>query len=187
MMQQDTATSRYNTVSILLHWVLGVALIALFFVGLYMVDLPFSPQRLKLFNWHKWAGISLLALSGVRLAWRLTHPAPELPGKILAAMPSWQAKAHTATHGLLYLMFFVVPLIGWSYSSAAGFPIVLFGQIPLPDLIGPDKALAALIKPWHQISALALAGLVLLHVAAALKHQWIDRDGLINRMLPFGK
>ncbi len=187
MMQQDTVTQRYTGVAMLLHWVLALALVALFFVGLYMVGLPFSPQRLKLYNWHKWAGISVLILSLVRLVWRLTHPAPELPGKILAAMPNWQAKAHAATHGLLYLLFFVVPLIGWSYSSAAGFPIVLFGQFPLPDLVSPDKALAALIKPWHQISALALAGLVVLHVAAALKHQWVDRDGLLNRMLPFGK
>jgi cytochrome b561 len=79
-------------------------------------------------------------------------------------------------------MFFVVPLIGWAYTSAAGFPVVLFGVFPLPDLIGADKTLAALIKPWHQISAFALAGLVLLHIAAALKHQFIDRDGLLKRM-----
>jgi cytochrome b561 len=77
-----------------------------------------------------------------------------------------------------------VPLIGWAYSSAAGFPVVLFGVLPLPDLVGPDKALAELIKPWHEIAAWALAALAALHVAAALKHQLIDRDGLINRMLP---
>jgi cytochrome b561 len=73
-------------------------------------------------------------------------------------------------------------LIGWAYTSATGFPVVLFGFLPLPDIIGPDKAMAALIKPWHQISAFALAGLVVLHVAAALKHQFIDRDNLLNRM-----
>jgi len=77
-----------------------------------------------------------------------------------------------------------VPLVGWAYSSAAGFPIVLFGVLPLPDFVSADKALAELIKPWHEISAFALAGLVVLHVAAALKHQLIDRDGLLTRMLP---
>jgi cytochrome b561 len=182
MQSELHANQRYNTVSILLHWVLGAALVALFIFGTYMADLPFSPQRLKLYNWHKWAGISILLLSALRLVWRLTHPAPALPAKIELAMPGWQLKAHQLTHVALYALFFIVPLVGWAYTSAAGFPVVLFGVIPLPDLVGADKALAALIKPWHEISAFALAGLVLLHVAAALKHQFIDRDGLLKRM-----
>jgi cytochrome b561 len=99
-------------------------------------------------------------------------------------MPSRQLRAYHATHGLLYALFFAVPLIGWAYSSAAGFSIVLFGVLPLPDFVTVDKALAALIKPWHEWSAFTLAGLVVLHVAAALKHHWVDRDGLLQRMLP---
>jgi cytochrome b561 len=182
MISELNASQRYNTVSIILHWVLGAALIAIFIFGNYMTDLPFSPQRLKLYNWHKWAGISILVLSTVRLLWRLTHPAPALPAKIELAMPGWQLKAHQLTHVALYALFFTVPLIGWAYTSAAGFPVVLFGLVQLPDLVAADKALAALIKPWHQISAFALAGLVVLHVAAALKHQLIDRDGLLGRM-----
>jgi cytochrome b561 len=176
------ANKRYNSVSIILHWVLGAALVAIFFFGNYMVDLPFSPQRLKLYNWHKWAGISILALSALRLLWRLTHPAPALPAKVEMAMPTWQLKAHQLTHVALYALFFIVPLVGWAYTSAAGFPVVLFGLFQLPDLVGADKALAALIKPWHQISAFAFAGLVVLHIAAALKHQFVDRDGLLKRM-----
>lgn len=182
MQSELTANNRYHPVTIILHWVLALALVGIFCFGVYMADLPFSPTRLKLFNWHKWAGISILALSALRLLWRLSHPAPALPAPIVQAMPDWQLKAHHATHVALYVLFFVVPLIGWAYTSAAGFPVVLFGQIPLPDLLSPDKQLAALIKPWHQISAYALAALVLLHVAAALKHQLIDRDGLIKRM-----
>ena len=182
MQSELNANIRYNPVSIILHWVLGIALVAIFSFGIYMADLPFSPSRLKLFNWHKWAGISILLLSVLRLLWRVTHPAPPLPAKIALAMPEWQLKAHHATHIALYALFFVVPLIGWAYTSAAGFPVVLFGQFPLPDFVSADKALAALIKPWHQISAYALAILVALHVAAALKHQFIDRDGLLKRM-----
>jgi cytochrome b561 len=182
MQSELNANQRYNPESIILHWVLGAALIAIFFFGTYMADLPFSPQRLKLFNWHKWAGISILVLSTLRLLWRLTHPAPALPAKIEQAMPGWQLKAHQLTHVALYALFIIVPLIGWAYTSAAGFPVVLFGVFPLPDLIGADKAMAELIKPWHQISAFALAGLVVLHVAAALKHQFVDRDGLLKRM-----
>ncbi|WP_041376796.1 cytochrome b [Polaromonas naphthalenivorans] len=179
-----TTPSRYHGVSMALHWVLALALVLMFGVGLYMADLPFSPLRLKLYNWHKWAGVVILALSLARLTWRLTHRPPALPRRIEAAMPAWQVRAYHATHGLLYALFFLVPLIGWAYSSAAGFSIVLFGVLPLPDFVAPDKALAALIKPWHEWSAFALAALVALHVAAALKHHWVDRDGLLQRMLP---
>ena len=179
------ATARYTSVAVALHWVLGIALVAMFGFGLYMTDLPFSPQRLKLYNWHKWAGVTILLLSLLRLVWRLTHRPPALPAAIVSKMPGWQTLVHSATHMALYALFFVVPLIGWAYSSAAGFPVVLFGVLPLPDFVSPDKDLAALIKPWHEISAFALAGLVVLHLAAALKHHFIDRDGLITRILPW--
>jgi len=174
----------YSRVAMALHWLLALALVAMFGLGVYMADLPFSPTRLKLYNWHKWAGISFLLLSALRLVWRFTHRPPALPVAIAKAMPAWQNLAYHATHHLLYLLFFVVPLLGWAYSSAAGFPIVWFGVIPLPDFVPADKALAELIKPLHELSALALMALAALHVAAALKHQWIDRDGLLLRMLP---
>ena len=179
-----TTTARYNGFSIALHWILALSLGLMFGVGLYMADLPFSPQRLKLYNWHKWAGVTILALSLIRLLWRFTHRPPALPRTVIRAMPGWQLRTYHATHGLLYLLFFVVPLVGWVYTSAAGFSVVWFGVLPLPDFVAPDKGLAALIKPWHGYFAFALAGLVALHVAAALKHHWIDRDGLLKRMLP---
>lgn len=176
--------SRYSRTAIVLHWTLGLAIVSVFGVGLYMANLPFSPLRLKLFNWHKWAGMSLLALSVFRLVWRLTHRPPVLPAHIAAAMPTWQHRLHESTHFALYALFFAVPLLGWTYSSAAGFPIVVFGVLPVPDFVPADKALAALIKPWHELSAFALVGLALLHAAAALQHQWWDRDGLLSRMWP---
>lgn len=168
----------------LLHWVLGLSLIGLLGMGLYMTGLPFSPQRLKLYNWHKWVGVSLLALSLLRLVWRLTHRPPALPARIAHTMPAWQTWAHHGTHYLLYALFFAVPLIGWAYSSAAGFPIVFLGLWQLPDFVPLSKDLAEAIKPWHQYSAYALAALIALHLAAALKHQLIDRDGLLARMWP---
>ena len=167
-----------------LHWVLALALVGMFALGIYMHELPFSPWRLKLYNWHKWAGVSILLLSVLRLVWRITHRPPALPVAVEQAMPAWQRVAHHATHHGLYALFFVVPLVGWAYSSAAGFPVVLFGVLPLPDFVPADKALADLIKPWHEITAFAMAALVLMHVGAALKHQLIDRDGLLLRMLP---
>ena len=183
-MPSTSSSTTYSRTAIALHWVLALALITSFGVGLYMVDLPFSPQRLKLYNWHKWAGVTILLLSALRLLWRLTHKPPALPATVTAGMPAWQRIAHHATHGGLYVLFFMVPLVGWAYSSAAGFPIVLFGVLPLPDFVSADKALAELIKPWHEITAFALAGLAALHIAAALKHHWVDRDGLMQRMLP---
>ncbi len=97
-------------------------------------------------------------------------------------MPGWQKLAHHATHLALYALFFAVPLTGWAYSSAAGFPIVLFGLLPLPDFVPVSEGLADVLKELHELSAFAMAGLVLLHVAGALKHQVVDRDGLMQRM-----
>jgi cytochrome b561 len=172
----------YHPLSVALHWVLGLALVGMFIMGLYMTGLPFSPQRLRLYNWHKWAGVLVLSLSFVRLMWRLTHRPPALPATIEADMPAWQRRAHHATHFGLYALFFATPLLGWAYSSAAGFPIVLFGVLPLPDFVPVSEGLAEALKPLHKFSALAMAALVLLHVAGALKHQLIDRDGLLRRM-----
>jgi len=173
----DTAPTRYTGTAIVLHWLLGLALVGSFCMGLYMADLPLSPQRLKLYNWHKWAGITILVLSFVRLAWRLTHrPPADVP-----MTPSQRLAAHAA-HNILYVLFFAVPLVGWAYSSAAGFPIVVYGVLPLPDWVPVDKALAEAIKPWHERLAWVMAIVVLAHIAAALKHQFIDRDGLLSRM-----
>ena len=175
---------RYTPVAMALHWLLGLGILGLFAVGLVMTDLPFSPWRLKLYNWHKWAGVTILVLSFLRLLWRFTHRPPALPARVLQTMPPWQTLAHHATHHLLYILFFTVPLLGWAYSSAAGFPIVWFGQWPLPDLLSKNKEIADLIKPLHGYAAWALVVLAALHIAAALKHHFVDRDGLLNRMLP---
>jgi len=170
---------RYSSTAIALHWLLAALLTANFGIGVFMSELGASPLKLRLFNAHKWTGITILALSVVRLAWRLTYRPP--PN---SALPGWQRSAAHATHRLLYGLFFAVPLAGWAYSSAAGFPVVLFGVLPLPDFVPANKALAVAIKPWHVNLAWALAALVLMHVAAAIKHHWVDRDGLLARMWP---
>jgi cytochrome b561 len=183
-MNTASASRRYHGFAIALHWILAIALVSLLILGHYMADLPFSPQRLKLYNWHKWAGVTILILSIVRLTWRLMHRPPALPRPVALAMPGWKTQAYHATHIAMYALFFIVPLVGWAYSSAAGFPIVLFGVLPLPDFVMASKPLAEMIKPWHEVSANALAALVVLHVAAALKHHFIDKDGLMDRMRP---
>ena len=173
----------YDPVAVSLHWILAALIAAGFFSGLYMVGLHFSPLRFRLFNWHKWAGMTVLALSIARLLWRAAgHPAPALP----AGVPGWQLAAYRATHVGFYALFFVVPLLGWLYTSAVGVPVVWFGWLALPDLVAVDKPLAdGVLKPMHAFASYLLAALVVLHVAAALKHQIVDRDRLLVRMWPW--
>lgn len=177
------ASGRYTLVAMAFHWLLAIMIVASFAFGLYMVDLPFSPARLKQYNWHKWAGITILALSALRLLWRLTHKPPVLN----VSMPGWQKTASHTTHLLLYGLFFAAPLAGWAYSSAAGFPVVYFGMLPLPDLVRPNPELAGVLKLVHRALVYSLAALACLHVLAALKHHFLDRDGLIHRINPFSR
>lgn len=176
---------RHGRVAMALHWVLALMITTSFSVGLYMTDLPFSMMRLRLYNWHKWAGVTILLLSALRLFWRLAHRPPPLGARIEAAMPRWQRVAHRVTLGAMYLLFIAVPLMGWAATSARGFPIVWFGVWPLPDFVPVDRGLAEhVFEPLHRAGAFLLAGLVLLHLAAVLKHHFIDHDGLLARMWP---
>jgi cytochrome b561 len=176
------AAARYGAVAMLFHWLLAAMILAALLLGWYMAGLPFSPGRIKLFNWHKWLGVTILALAALRLLWRLRRPAPPLPD----AMPGWEKVLAHAGHASMYLLFFAVPLIGWARSSAAGFPIVYFGLLRLPDLAARDKALAASLTEAHAVAAYLLAALIVLHVAAAAKHALVDKDGVVSRMLPGG-
>jgi cytochrome b561 len=177
------APRAYGEVAIVLHWLLAVLIVAAFFLGLSMVDLPFSPRRFRFFNWHKWLGVAVLALSAARLLWRAAgHPPPAAP----AGMPAWQLTAFRATHVVFYALFFAVPLLGWAYTSAVGVPVVFLGWLPLPDFVPRDKALGdEVLKPLHQITSYVLAAVVVVHVAAAFKHHFIARDRLLVRMWPW--
>lgn len=171
----------YTRTAIGLHWLVAIAILTSFAVGLYMHDLPLSPSKLIIYSWHKWAGVTIFLLVLFRLVWRLTHRPPGLP----AGMPAWQHHAAELVHRLLYVLMIAVPLSGWLMSSAKGFQTVYFGLIPLPDLLAKDKALGDTLATLHKALNLTLAGLVLAHAAAALKHHFFDRDGVLARMLPF--
>ena len=177
---------RYGAVAMALHWLLALLIVASFSVGLYMAGLPFSPMRLKLFNWHKWAGITILALSALRLLWRLSHRRRRCRPHRARHAAAGSAPRTAARTSLLYLLFFAVPLLGWAYSSALGFPVVWFGVLPLPDFVPVDKDLAeAVLKPLHQALRLQRwPRWCCCTSAAALKHQFVDRDGLLRRMWP---
>ena len=172
---------RYTKMAMLFHWLIAVLIIGAFTMGLVMTDIAgITPTKLKYYSWHKWAGVTILALAALRLLWRLTHPAPPYP----ASMPGWQKRAADALHGLLYVLMFAVPLSGYFYTLSAGIPVVYFGVLELPVLIGPDPVLKPVLKGVHYWLNMTLAACVALHVAAALKHQLIDRDGVLRRMLP---
>ena len=179
----STRPTDYTRTAIGLHWVAAALILGNLAFGLYMVDLPLSPAKLRYYAWHKWAGVTVFLLSALRLLWRLGHPSPALP----AGMPGWQRAAASASHHALYLLFFAVPLSGWLFSSAAGFPTVYFGVLQFPDLVAKNKELADVLKVIHRVLTYALAALALLHAAAAAKHHLIDRDDVLARMLPFLK
>jgi cytochrome b561 len=168
----------YTPVAKGLHWLMAVLILGLLSIGLYMADLPLSPQKLELYSWHKWAGVTVFVLVWLRLAWRVTHRPPALPEGM---SPLMRLAAH-AGHAALYGLMVVIPLSGWLMSSAKGFQTVWFGVLPIPDLIGKDKALGDLLKEVHEalnwLLMLTLAG----HVLAALWHHFVLKDDTLRRM-----
>jgi len=169
---------RYSPPAIVLHWLLALLIFVTFPLGVYMHELPLSPDKLKLYSYHKWIGITILMLASLRVMWRVTHTPPPLPGD----MARWQRHASQVVHGLLYVLILAIPLSGWLMSSAKGFQTVWFGVLPLPDLVGKDKALGDLLAGVHETLNFTLLALVILHVGAALKHHFIERLPFLQRM-----
>jgi cytochrome b561 len=174
----------YTRTAIAFHWLIALLIVCGFALGWVMTDIPgLTPTKLRYYSWHKWIGVTVFALAALRIVWRVTHAAPPLP----RGMAAWQRAAAQAVHVLLYALMIVIPLSGYLYSSAANVPVVYLGIVPLPRLIAPDPTLKALFKAVHIALNYGLLVLVALHVAAAVKHQWFDRDGLLSRMIPFLK
>jgi len=182
-LRHSSMPPRYTRTAIVLHWLIALLIVGGFCIGLTMTGLKFSPLKLSLYSYHKWIGVTVFTLALLRVLWRFTHTPPPLPESV----PAWQRAAAGALHMLLYLFILINPVTGWLYSSAAGVPTVPFGisALQLPDLLERNKELADSLRFLHMTLNYSLAGLVTLHVAAALKHQFVDRDSLLNRMNPF--
>jgi len=174
------APARYGRVAMLLHWMAALLIAAAAGLALTMTDLPLSPAKLRYYAWHKWIGITVFLVAAVRLAWRSYAPPPPFPH----AMPRAQVLAARAVHALLYGLMLVIPLSGWIYSSATGVSVSYLNLVPLPNIVARDKALASALLTVHQALNLMLATLLVVHVGAAIKHRWVDRDGMVSRMLP---
>jgi len=169
---------KYNGVSIFFHWLIAVLIIGLLAVGLIMVDMP-KPDKFTVYGWHKAFGIIVLALVTLRLIWRLRHAPPSLP----VGTPPRIELAAKLGHAALYFLMFFMPLVGWLMSSAGGHPVSVFG-LPIPPLVEKNEALGELAEELHEIGGNAFIVLICLHLLAALYHQYVLKDGLLQRMLP---
>lgn len=180
----DDERNAYTGGAIALHWVMAALIFGGFALGWAMTRIPgITPDKLRFYSWHKWIGVTVLALAVLRVLWRLTHRAPPLPG----SMRVWQRRAAHVGHVMLYVLMIAIPVSGYLYSSASNIPVVYLGLVPLPPMIAPDPVLKVWLKSIHIALDYGLLGLVIGHVAVAVKHHWLDGDGLLYRMLPFLK
>ena len=179
MPARNTAV-RYGFVAQGLHWIIAGLVVGQVVLGKIAEELPLGLDKLALLARHKSVGITILALAVIRLVWRLIDRPPPPP-----PMPRWQHAASRLTHAAFYVLLFAMPVSGWLMSSASNYPVSWFGLLQLPDFVRPDEGLKDLLGDVHETLATALIALAVLHVVAALKHQYIDRDGLLMRMLPW--
>jgi len=172
--------NQYTRTAKALHWLMAILFFGLLALGFYMHDLPLSPEKLQLYSWHKWAGVTAFLLVWFRLLWRITHRPPALPTSMSKLM---QLAAH-AGHFLLYVLMIAIPLSGWLMSSAKGFQTVWFGLLPIPDLLGKNKETGDLLQSVHMSLNLLFVAVIAGHIGAALKHHFIDKDDILTRILP---
>jgi len=173
---------RWGAVSQLLHWLIVLMILALGTVGLVMTDMRNSPDKVQLYLLHKSFGLTLLALVVLRLGWRLYAGAPHpVPGT-----PIWQERIAALTHGALYVLLFAIPLSGWVFNSAAGYPLRWFGMFNLPALAAKSQDLREVSGEAHELLFWALIALTVAHAGAAFYHHLIQHDATLARMLPRG-
>lgn len=172
--------TRYGIVAQVLHWLIVALVMVQFVLGIRAHGLPVSLERLILLARHKSIGLSIFILVVLRLGWRLYSPPPPLP-----PAPLQSRAAAYLSHGLMYALLLVMPVVGWLYSSASNLTVSWFGWFPLPNLVAPDRRLAHGLLLAHESMAWVLLAVIVIHVCAALWHHIILRDDVLLRMLPF--
>lgn len=179
---QQQVLLRYTNGAITLHWLTVVLVLAQIYVGLTFVDMPRGPERGEWFTWHKTIGATILVLSLIRLAWRLAHKPPPFP----ESLPRWERIAAVWNHRIFYVLLIALPLTGLATISAGESGVTkLAGGIPLPLIPGLPEAAGDTFGSVHEVLVFTTIALVVLHLAAALKHQFIDRARVAGRMPPF--
>lgn len=172
---------RYTLTARWLHWLTVAAVLVIGTLGLWIGWAPPDDEafKLRLYNIHESIGILMLPLTAFRLFWRWTHPPPPA-----VPQPAPLQAAAWASHALLYLLLLTMPVVGFLATNAWGFPLRIFGLVPVPSPIGRDEALAPVLTSLHGWMALVLGLVVLIHASAALVwHGAIRRDGTLRRML----
>jgi cytochrome b561 len=174
----ETNTKRYTTIAIILHWIMALLIISAWIVGILIDEIPKGPLRITTISWHKWVGITIMFLWLARSLWRITHRPPDLN----VQMPAWQTKIMHLTHITLYVLMLAIPVTGWLMSSAKGYTVNYFGLFDLPDFVEADKTLGHTLKEVHEFLANSIMALIGIHILGAMKHQFLDKDGLLLRM-----
>lgn len=172
---------RYDLPMQIMHWAIALLVVAAFVTVQLVEGMPRGPERVAMMGLHKSLGVTVLALVVARLVWRNVRPQPGLP----EGMSPLLGVAARAGHGGLYLLMVLVPLVGILMSQLNGRPVSVFGLFTLPTLLGPDKELGEALEEVHEVAGNLILILSGLHAVAALYHQYILKDGVLERMLPW--
>lgn len=185
MENASTSSARYSRGAVVLHWLIALLIVLNIVVAFVSEDMSKADRAIVMGN-HKAIGITILVLTVARIVWRLMHKAPPL----IETLKAWEAALARVTHAGFYFLMLAVPLSGWGLSSAfsKGKPVSLFGLFDVPALpVGADEPTVDMFHELHEVFAFAMIGLLLLHVGAALKHHFVDKDGTMRRMVPWLK
>jgi cytochrome b561 len=182
-MPTQESRTRFTAMAQLLHWLIAALIVTQFALGWTAVDLPLGTHKLALFARHKSFGMTVLMLTIVRVVWRWANPPPELP----AGMTPLERTLARATHLAFYALLFAMPITGWLMSSAKKYSVSWFGLFTWPDLIAQNKTAFEALKTTHDYLSDVLLVIAVLHILAALKHHFLNKDDVFLRMLPFTK
>ena len=169
----------YDPVAKLLHWLIFALLAAQFSVGFLMPHIGRNTPNEGLVSWHLSLGAAILAVMTLRLLWRVKRPVAPLQG-----LAAWEVRLAGLTHAGLYLLVFVMVLLGWAAANFRGWTVMLMGVIPLPPLAAKGTDWAHTAGDVHNTLVYVLLALIALHVAGALYHKVVRRDDVLGRMLP---
>lgn len=176
---------KYSLISRLLHWLVAGLIVSQYVLAElseYAEDNEEIVKQLGLLANHKSIGMTIVMLAVLRLLWRIFNKPPALP----SAMPVWQQRASGLAHCSLYGLIFAIPISGWLMSSATAYSVSWFNLFVFPDLVGPSESLAGRLHDVHELLAKLMFVLALVHIAAALKHHFIDKDQVLTRMASLG-
>jgi cytochrome b561 len=174
----SSSQNKYNGLARLLHWLVVLLLIAQYAVAWTMPDIRRDTLPVGLVAWHLSLGTALLFVMVARLLWRVLHPAPPSQG------PELLMRLSKLGHASIYVLLFVVPILGWINASSRGYAVTLFGAIPLPPLSATGSGFGHEAGDIHALLTWVLLALIGVHVLAALYHHFVLRDDTLSRMMP---